>query len=111
MLLEQFESMTDEELAEKLASYHALKFVGRVGLFSPIKPGCGGGELVRESKKPDGSTGYDAVTGTKGYLWLESEDVIKNNKQDDIDLNYYDNLVNQAIDTISEFGDYEWFVS
>lgn len=111
LLLEQFEDMTDEELAEKLASYHALKFVGRVGLFSPIKPGCGGGELVRESKKPDGSTGYDAVTGTKGYLWLESEDVIKNNKQNDIDLSYYDNLVNQAIDTISEFGDYEWFVS
>lgn len=111
ILLDQFADMTDEELAEKLASYHALKFVGRVGLFSPIKPGCGGGELVRESKKADGSTGYDAVTGTKGYLWLESEDVIANNKQDDIDLNYYDNLVNQAIDTISDFGDYEWFVS
>lgn len=109
-LLEQFAGMTDEELAEKLASYHALKFIGKVGLFSPIKPGCGGGELVRESKKPDGSIGFDAVAGTKGYMWLESEDVLKNNKQDDIDLDYYDNLVNQAIDTISKFGDYEWFV-
>lgn len=110
-LLEQFADMSDEELASKIAKYHALKFIGKVGLFSPIKPGCGGGELVRESKKPDGSTGFDAVAGTKGYMWLESEDVLKNNKQDDIDLDYYDNLVNQAIDTISKFGDYEWFIS
>ena len=110
-LLEQFADMSDEELASKIAKYHALKFIGKVGLFSPIKPGRGGGELVRESKKPDGSTGFDAVAGTKGYMWLESEDVLKNNKQDDIDLDYYDNLVNQAIDTISKFGDYEWFVS
>ena len=110
-LLEQFADMSDEELAGKIAKYHALKFIGKVGLFSPIKPGRGGGELVRESKKPDGSTGFDAVAGTKGYMWLESEDVLKNNKQDDIDLDYYDNLVNQAIDTISKFGDYEWFVS
>jgi hypothetical protein len=90
---------------------HAYKFIGRVGLFCPIKPGCGGGELVRESKKKDGSTGYDAVTGTKGYRWLESEEVIKNKKEDDIDTSYYDALVNDAIDTISTFGDYEWFAN
>lgn len=110
MLLEQFKDLTDEQVAENIAKYHAYKFVGRVGLFSPIKPGCGGGELLRESKKTDGSIGFDAVTGTKGYLWLESEEVIKQHKEDDVDLSYYDGLVNQAIDTISEFGDYEWFV-
>ena len=108
---EVFSEITDEELAAKLASYHSYKFIGRVGLFTPIKPGCGGGELVREQLKKDGVTGYDAVVGTKGYRWLESEEVIKNNKQGDIDLSYYDNLVNSAIDTISNFGDYEWFVS
>lgn len=90
---------------------HALKFIGRVGLFCPIKPGCGGGELVRESKKKDGSIGYDAVTGTKGYRWLESEEVIKNKKENDIDTSYYDALVDSAIDAISTFGDYEWFVN
>lgn len=108
---EVFADMTDNELAEKLASYHSYKFIGRVGLFCPIKPGCGGGELVREQLKKNGVTGYDAVVGTKGYRWLEAEDVAKNNKQNDIDLSYYDNLVNTAIDTISNFGDYEWFVS
>lgn len=90
---------------------HSLKFIGKVGLFTPIKPGCGGGELVKESKKKDGSIGYDAVVGTKGYRWLESEDVIKNKKENDIDISYYDTLVNEAIDTISTYGDYEWFVS
>lgn len=108
---EVFAEMTDGELAAKLASYHSYKFIGRVGLFTPIKPGCGGGELVREQLKKDGVTGYDAVVGTKGYRWLESEEVIKQKKQGDVDLSYYDNLVNSAIDTISNFGDYEWFVS
>ncbi len=108
---EVFSEITDDELAAKLASYHSYKFIGRVGLFTPIKPGCGGGELVREQLKKDGVTGYDAVVGTKGYRWLESEEVIKNKKQGDVDFSYYNNLVNSAIDTISNFGDYEWFVS
>lgn len=33
------------------------------------------------------------------------------NKEDDIDKNYYDNLANEAIETISKYGDFEWFVS
>ena len=110
-LIKEYSLLSDDELYELIAKYHALKFIGRVGLFSPIKPGCGGGELVREAKKKDGSVGYDAVVGTKGYRWLESEEVAKLKKENDIDLDYYDNLVNQAIDTLSEFGDYEWFVS
>lgn len=90
---------------------HSYKFIGKVGLFSPIKKGFGGGELVKESKKKDDTIGYDAVTGTKGYRWLESEEVIKQHKEEDVDLSYYDNLVNTAIDTISTYGDYEWFVN
>ena len=90
---------------------HSYKFIGKVGLFSPIKKGFGGGELVKESKKKDDTIGYDAVTGTKGYRWLESEEVIKQHKEEDIDLSYYDSLVNTAIDTISTYGDYEWFVN
>ena len=90
---------------------HSLKFIGKVGLFTPIKKGFGGGLLVKESKKKDGSIGYDAVTGTKDYRWLESEEVIKEHKENDVDISYYDNLVNEAIETISTYGDYEWFVS
>ena len=42
---------------------------------------------------------------------MESEMVRELNKQDDIDRSYYDNLVNDAVDTISKYGDFEWFVS
>lgn len=98
----------DENLPE---NEHKYKFIGRVGLFCPIKPGLGGGRLVREQLKKDGSIGMDAVVGTKGYRWLESEEVYANNRQEDIDLSYYNKLVDNAIEDISKFGDYEWFVS
>jgi hypothetical protein len=86
-------------------------FVGRVGLFCPIKPGCGGKELLRESKDKDGNIKYGAATGTKGYEWLEAEAVKVLDKEKDIDRSYYDRLVDDAVDTISKYGDFEWFVS
>jgi hypothetical protein len=109
-LLEQYPGITEKDISDKLASFHAYKFIGRVGLFTPIKPGCGGGELVREQLKKDGTIGFDSVVGTKGYRWLESEEVLKKKMQADVDYAYYNNLVNGAIETISEFGDYEQFV-
>lgn len=90
---------------------HNYSFVGKIGNFCPIKPGCGGGELLREGKDNSGNTKYVAVTGTKGQRWLESETVKILNKEDDIDKSYYDILVNKAVEKISEFGDFEWFVS
>lgn len=54
---------------------------------------------------------YYAVGGTKGYRWLEAEFVEKMNKMSDIDETYYISLVNDAVDTISKYGDFEWFVS
>lgn len=90
---------------------HDYKFVGKVGLFCPIQSGHGGGMLYREQKKKDGSLGMNSVGGTKGYRWLESEEVTKSKKEKYIDKSYYETLVNEAIDTISQFGDYEWFVS
>ena len=59
----------------------------------------------------DGNTKYSAATGSKGYKWLESEMVKTLGKEKDIDRSYYDKLVNDAVDTISEFGDFEQFVS
>lgn len=85
---------------------HDYQFIGRVGSFCPIMPGCNGGELFREN---DGK--YYAAAGTKGYRWLEAEDVKKYNKEDDIDISYYDALCQEAINTISEFGDFEMFTS
>ena len=87
------------------------EFIGRVGLFCPIKPGCGGKELLRESKDAEGNIKYGAVVGTKGYQWLEAETVKALGKEDDIDRSYYDRLVDDAVDAISQYGDFEWFIS
>lgn len=89
---------------------HDYYFVGKVGLFCPIKPGCGGAELLREGRDKDGNVKYSSATGAKGYRWLESEMVKEFHKEDDIDRSYYDKLVNDAVDAISQYGDFEWFV-
>ena len=102
----EFEGVTDEDLQKEVAKGHDYRFVGRVGRFCPIKPGCGGGLLVREK---DGK--YYSATGAKGYRWLESEMVQALHKEKDIDRRYYDGLVNEAVKDISEYGDFEWFVS
>ena len=99
---------TNESLPEGEHNYH---FVGKVGNFCPIKPGCGGGELLREGKDKEGNVKYSAATGSKGYRWLESEMVKLLNKEKDIDRSYYDKLVDDAVVTISKYGDFEWFVS
>lgn len=85
---------------------HDYHFVGKAGLFSPIKPGCGGGLLMREK---DGK--FYAAGGTKGYRWLESETVDILGKRDNIDLSYYNRLVDEARETISAYGDFEMFRS
>ena len=93
----------NEELGE---DEHNYIFVGRVGSFCPIKPGCNGGKLYRYN---DGK--YYAATGTTGFRWLEAELVKTLGKEEDIDRSYYDILADEAINTIKQFGDYEWFVS
>lgn len=92
-------------LEEQIAKGHDYQFVGRVGNFCPILPGHGGGLLVREK---DGK--YYAATGSKGYRWLESETVRGSNEKF-IDRSYYNNLVDDAIATINNYGDFESFVS
>ena len=92
----------NEQLPEGEHDYH---FIGRVGLFCPIKEGCCGGILLRKADDK-----YHAATGTKGYRWLESEMVRQLNKENDIDMRYYDSLVKEAIGTISAYGFYDWFV-
>lgn len=85
---------------------HNYQFIGKVGSFCPIKEGRGGGVLYRESEGK-----YYAATGTKGFRWLEAEEVKKDGKEDDIDISYYDELVKKAEQTIIAYGDLEWFKS
>ena len=93
-------------LCDEIAEGHDYRFVGRVGQFCPIKPDCNGGVLYRIN---DGKT-Y-AAPGSKGYRWLESEVVKELGKESDIDRSFYENLINDAIEDISKYGDFEWFVS
>ena len=108
----KFNGISDEELAEKIADGHSYTFVGKVGQFCPIKPGYNGGLLLREVvDKKTGAKSYAAATGAKGYHWLESEMVKQLGKEDGIDRSYYDAMVDAAIHDISQYGDFEWFVS
>lgn len=120
------------EIADDIAAGHDYHFIGRVGQFTPIKPGYGGGVLYRVN---DGK--YYAAAGSTGYRWLESElfysgalsqtvttidpetgepvespklAVIAGNS-DAIDRSFYDKLASDAVDAISKYGDFEWFVS
>ena len=93
------------DLQSKIDDGHDLKFVGRVGQFCPILPGHGGGVLYRVN---DGKK-Y-AAPGSTGFRWLESE-TIKDANEDVIDIGYYAKLVDDAVDSISNFGDFEWFAS
>lgn len=98
--------LTEEDLLKVIETGHDYQFVGRVGQFCPIKPGCGGGVLYRVN---DGKS-Y-AATGTDGYRWLESEMVKLLGKEKDIDMTYYTRLADEARDAISEYGDFEQFIS
>ena len=110
-----------ETLVSLIEKGHDRHFVGRIGSFCPIKPGCGGGELVRDAKDAKGNVKYDSVTGADGYRWLEGEMVKTLGKEADIDRSYYDALVNAAVygsgsgkdykPGIADFGDFEQFIS
>lgn len=94
-------------LEPEIEEGHSYQFIGRVGQFCPIKPGCGGGVLYRKQDNK-----YYAASGTKGYRWLESEIVRDlSNARDIIDESYYISLVDDAVETISQYGDFEMFVS
>lgn len=86
---------------------HNYCFIGKTGQFTPIKPGCGGARLLREAS--DGKYAY--AESSKGYMWLESEDVKKQHKEADVDTSFYEKLVDKAREKINEFANYEEFVS
>lgn len=103
----------NEDLPEDEHDYH---FVGKIGNFCPVKPGCGGGVLVRENKAGDGAVKYDSVVGTlkpdkTPYRWLEAETVQLLGKENDVDKSYYRKLVDDAVEAISQYGDFERFVA
>lgn len=94
------------ELDEAIAKGHDYHFVGRVGEFSPVLPGTGGGDLLREAGGK-----YSAATGSSDFKWMESEMIRTLGKEDCVNRGFYDRLVDNAVETISKYGDFEWFQS
>lgn len=101
--------MSDEELNAKIAEGHNYHFIGRVGSFIPIKDGCGGGILLRQDAKDKHK--FSAATGSIGYRWLESTMVKDLHKEDDTDLSYFEKQAEDAKEHISEFMDFEEFIT
>lgn len=97
---------TLRELDEAIAKGHDYHFVGRVGEFSPVLPGTGGGDLLREAGGK-----YSAATGSSDFKWMESEMIRTLGKEDCVNRGFYDRLVDNAVETISKYGDFEWFQS
>lgn len=96
----------DKPMALTTEPTNPPRFIGKAGAFVPVKPGCGGGLLLREKGGK-----YYAATGSKGFFWLEGEVVRQNGNEQDVDMQYYSNLVDAAIDQIRKYGDPDWFLS
>ena len=93
-------------------SKHNLCFVGRVGQFTPVKDGFGGGSILRKNSTDPDDYGYSFASGSKGYKWLESYDtkVLFDKGEDVIDVSYYDTLVEKAKQAIAKYGDVNEFL-
>lgn len=111
------EEIFPEDLAEtkqvtKGAMYldfpeHGLHFVGRTGRFIPVTAESGvGGTLLRVYNDKQ----Y-AVSGTKGYFWVESDMAKQRGMNIEIDSDYFESLANEAIVAIEKFGSFKEFVS
>ena len=94
-----FEHDKPEQLRE------GMHFIGRSGLFIPVI-GESGGVLYRVVEDKS----Y-AVSGTKGHLWMEAEMFEKLDVKVEIDMSYFEKLINDAIETINKFGNFEEFVN
>lgn len=81
------------------------KYVGKTGLFCPVLPDAGGGQLKRIAGEKS-----SFVTGTSDYLWMESEEVVKRGLQSKIDMQYFYGLVADARGNMAKFGDVDSFL-
>ena len=108
ILLSSNKHLSDEEIQAKIDEGHNRVFIGKVGSFCPVTKG--GGVLVREAVAKNGTVKYDSVTGTKGFRWMNSENINALEDMGIIDRRYYQNLVDEAMESIGKHCDAEAFV-
>jgi hypothetical protein len=96
----------DFEHDRPMVMAEGMHFVGRTGRFIPVEEGQNGGRLFRVNNEK-----VHSVSGTKGYLWMES--VIAESMGDSlrIDMSYFDRLIDAAKGAINNFGDFEEFIN
>jgi hypothetical protein len=84
-----------------IATADGHKFVGRIGRFVPIKKGTnkGEGQLLRVNEDKE----Y-AVTGTKGWLWLEADKVRDLGLEEAIDMTYFEEHKLKAQESLRVVG-------
>lgn len=87
------------------ADLEKMQFIGRIGRFVPVPPGAKmSGKLWRVSEDK-----FYAVAGTKGYHWAEAQVVEAMGEDASIDLEYFEQLVDDAFETIDHFGPFKDF--
>ena len=98
-------SIKGELTPEDLQNMH---FVGRIGRFVPVSSKVGGVLYrIHEGKA------Y-AVTGTKGYSWLDAElaqNMMRNDENVEIDMSYFEKLRNDAFEAIDQYGEFARLVN
>jgi len=97
----------DFQLDRPMFMPEELQFVGRTGRFVPVMawtPGAGILYRVKEGK-------HYAVSGTKNFTWMEAEIARSMGNQVEIDMTYFEKLIDAAKKTIEKFGDFESFAS
>lgn len=98
-------------LDEEINSVHNYIHVGKCGSFVPVDETVDGGILVRSLiNKMTGEKRILSVAGTKGYRWLEAEEVIKNSLEDHVDKLYFRKLIDDTHKHLSKYGDVEEFI-
>jgi hypothetical protein len=80
-----------------------LHHVGRTGSFVPVLTGGGVLWRIKDDR-------HYAVTGTKGYLWIEREMAISRENLE-IDMSYFEKLKKDALAAIDVYVDYNAFVA
>lgn len=97
----------DFDAVEKpMFEYQGMHHVGRTGRFVPVTESSGGGILYRVYEgKP-----Y-AVTGTKGHLWIEADVAAEKGDGLEVDMSYFDKLVDEARAAIDYWGPIEPFIN
>jgi Family of unknown function (DUF5906) len=96
----------DFNLERPMFLMEELQFVGRTGRFIPVAANRGGGILYRIKDDK-----HYAVTGTKGYLWIEADVAKARGNTLEIDESYYERLIDEAKKTLAKFGDVDWFLA